>query len=63
MSLEDKILDPVIEATNSMIANGQLPIEVATLVIQQLPVCLTAHQKIFLPLTVLLFTCQAPCLS
>lgn len=36
MSLEDKILDPMVETTNSMIASGQLPIEVATLIIQQL---------------------------
>jgi hypothetical protein len=44
MSLEDKILDPIVEATNSMIANGQLPIEVATLVIQQLRVAIEDAQ-------------------
>jgi hypothetical protein len=44
MSLEDKILDPVIEATNSMIANGQLPIEVATLLVQQLRVAIDDAQ-------------------
>jgi len=36
MSLEDKILDPIVEATNSMIASGKIPIEVATLLVQQL---------------------------
>jgi hypothetical protein len=36
MSLEDRILDPIVEATNSMIANGKIPIEVATLLVQQL---------------------------
>jgi hypothetical protein len=44
MNLEDKILDPIVEATNSMIANGQLPIEVATLVIQQLRVAIDDAQ-------------------
>jgi hypothetical protein len=44
MSLEDRILDPVIEATNSMIANGRMPIEVATLIIQQLRVAIDDAQ-------------------
>ena len=44
MTLEDKILDPVIEATNSLIANGKLPIEVATLVIQQMRVAIEDAQ-------------------
>jgi hypothetical protein len=44
MSLEDKILDPVVDATNSMIASGQLPIEVATLLIQQIRVAIEDAQ-------------------
>ena len=44
MSLEDKILDPIVEATNSMIASGQLPIEVATVIIQQLRVAIEDAQ-------------------
>lgn len=40
MSLEEKILDPVVQATNSMIAAGQLPIEVATRIIQHLSVAI-----------------------
>ena len=44
MSLEDKILDPIVEATNSMIANGKMPIEVATLIIQQLKVAIEDAQ-------------------
>ena len=40
MSLEDNILDPVVEATNSMIAAGQLPMEVATRIIQHLNVAI-----------------------
>jgi hypothetical protein len=30
MSLDDKILDPIVQATNSMIANNELSIETAT---------------------------------
>jgi hypothetical protein len=44
MSLEDKILDPVVDVTNSMIASGQLPIEVATLLIQQIRVAIEGAQ-------------------
>jgi hypothetical protein len=44
MSLEDKILDPIVEATNSMMANGKLPMEVATLIVQQLKVAISEAQ-------------------
>jgi hypothetical protein len=44
MSLEDKILDPIVEATNSMIAAGQLPIEVATRLIQHLGMAISNAQ-------------------
>jgi hypothetical protein len=44
MSLEDRILDPIVEATNSMIASGQLPIEVATRIIQHLGIAISSTQ-------------------
>ena len=44
MSLEDKILDPIVDATNSMMAAGKIPIEVTTQLIQQLKVAISDAQ-------------------
>lgn len=40
MSLEDKILNPVIEATNSMMANGKMPMESVTEIVRTLKVAI-----------------------
>jgi hypothetical protein len=44
MSLEDKILDPIIEATNSLMANGKMPMEVATQIVEHLKVAISDAQ-------------------
>jgi hypothetical protein len=44
MSLEDKILDPIVEATNSLMANGKMPIEVATQLVEHLKVAIVDAQ-------------------
>lgn len=45
MSLEDKILDPIVEATNSLMANGKMPIEVATQLVEHLKVAIVDAQS------------------
>jgi hypothetical protein len=44
MSLEDKILDPIVDATNSMMASGKIPMEVATQIMHQLKVAISDAQ-------------------